>query len=43
VTQAHKLAIWLLLAVLAVAISFVAFRGYLGAEFLIDFANTFVC
>lgn len=42
-TQVRKLVIWLLLALLAAAVSYVGFRGYLRPEFLIDFANTFVC
>lgn len=39
----RKLLIWALLALLAAAVSYVGFRGYLRPEFLFDFANTFVC
>lgn len=38
-----KLLVWILLSVLAAIITYAAFRGYLGAEFLISFANTFSC
>lgn len=41
--QARKLAIWLLLAVLAALVSYVGFRAYLSPELLIGFANTFAC
>lgn len=34
---------WTLLAALAALISYVSFRGYLGAEFLINFANSLYC
>lgn len=40
---AQKLLVWLLLSALAVAIAWSAFRGYLSAEFLLDFANLFTC
>lgn len=39
----QKLLVWILLSALAVMVTYAAFRGYLGAEFLIGFANTFSC
>ncbi len=41
--SAARLMMWLLLSALAAIITYAAFRGYLGAEFLIGFANTFSC
>ena len=38
-----RLLVWILLSALAVMVTYAAFRGYLGAEFLIGFANTFSC
>lgn len=34
---------WLILAVLAALVSYVAFRGYLTREMLFNFANSFYC
>lgn len=42
-TQAQKILVWMLLAALAAFISYFSFRGYLGAEFLIGFANSLYC
>lgn len=41
--SATKLLVWIVLSALAAIITYAAFRGYLGAEFLIGFANTFSC
>ena len=41
--SAIKLLVWMLLSALAAIVTYAAFRGYLGAEFLIGFANTFSC
>lgn len=35
--------LWLATALLAVAIAYSAFRGYLGADMLIGFANGLLC
>lgn len=42
-TQSRKFLAWALLAALAALISYLSFRGYLGAEFLIGFANSLYC
>ena len=35
--------LWVLIAMAAMLIAYVAFRGYLNPEFLIGFANSFTC
>jgi hypothetical protein len=42
-TQSRRILIWALLAALATFLSSFSFRGYLGAEFLINFANSLYC
>lgn len=42
-TQSRRILMWALLAALAVLISYFSFRGYLGPEFLINFANSLYC
>lgn len=42
-TQSRKVLMWALLAALAALISYVSFRAYLGADFLISFANALYC
>ncbi|MDP2241663.1 MAG: hypothetical protein Q8K18_16105 [Burkholderiales bacterium] len=34
---------WLLVAVLALILTYVSFRGYLSPELLFGFANSFTC
>ena len=41
--QARQLLVWVLLGVVLAYITFVGFRAYLGPDFLIGFANFFVC
>ncbi len=41
--QISRLLKWLLLALLAMLISYFSFRGYLSPELLIGFANSFSC
>jgi hypothetical protein len=38
-----KLMAWIVLAVLAAALTYATFRGYLSPELLLGFANTFSC
>ncbi len=43
-TAGHRrLVKWVLIALLAAMASYVAFRGYLSPEMLINFANSFSC
>lgn len=42
-SSARKLLMWMILSAFAAIVTYAAFRGYLGAEFLIGFANTFSC
>lgn len=35
--------LWVLIALVAMLITYAAFRGYLQPELLIGFANTFTC
>jgi hypothetical protein len=43
VSQAKRILLWLVLGVLAALLSYVAFRGYLSPELLINFSNAFRC
>jgi len=42
-TQGQRLLLWLILATLAALVTWLAFRGYLGPELLLNFSNTFAC
>jgi hypothetical protein len=42
-TDTRRLLKWLLIAALAAMASYVAFRGYLAPELLMNFANSFIC
>ena len=42
-TQGKRLLLWLILAMLATLVTFLAFRGYLSPELLLNFSNTFSC
>jgi hypothetical protein len=42
-TQTVRTLMWLMLAVLAALVSYSGFRGYLGPELLLNFANTVYC
>lgn len=41
--QIHRILKWLLVALLAMLVSYYTFRGYLIPELLIGFANSFTC
>lgn len=41
--QIHRILKWLLVALLALLVSYYTFRGYLVPELLIGFANSFTC
>jgi hypothetical protein len=41
--QRRRVAIWLMLAVLAALIGWFGFRGYLNPELLFHFANSLYC
>lgn len=43
VPQIRRMFKWLLLAVLAMLVSYVSFRGYLSPELMFNFANSFHC
>jgi hypothetical protein len=42
-TQARRIVLWVMLAVLAALVATFAFRGYFSAEFLFNFSNSFWC
>jgi riboflavin transporter FmnP len=42
-TQSQKMLMWAILAALAALMTYLSFRAYLGAEFLISFANSLYC
>ena len=42
-TQGKRLLLWLILATLAALVTYLAFRGYLSPELLLNFSNTFSC
>ncbi|MDH3315851.1 MAG: hypothetical protein OEN48_09445 [Betaproteobacteria bacterium] len=43
VSQAKRIVLWLMLGALAAFLSYVAFRGYLSPELLLNFSNAFHC
>jgi hypothetical protein len=43
VSQGKRIVLWLVLGALAALLSYVAFRGYLSPELLINFSNAFRC
>lgn len=43
VSQAKRIVLWLMLGALAALLSYIAFRGYLSPELLINFSNAFHC
>ena len=42
-TQAKRVLLWVMLAVLAALVATIAFRGYFSAELLFNFSNSFWC
>jgi hypothetical protein len=42
-TQASRILLWLILAALAAWVTYLGFRGYLSAELLFNFSNSFSC
>ncbi len=43
VSQAKRSLLWLVLGALAALLTYIAFRGYLSPELLINFSNAFRC
>ncbi|UCF74927.1 MAG: hypothetical protein JSU71_11780 [Betaproteobacteria bacterium] len=43
VSQAKRIVLWLVLGALAALLTYIAFRGYLSPELLINFSNAFRC
>lgn len=42
-TQGRRVLLWLMLAVLAALVAYVAFRGYFSPELLLNFSGAFSC
>ena len=42
-TQSRRILLWLMLAVLAALIAYIAFRGYFSPALLFNFSNAFSC
>jgi len=42
-TQGRKILVWAMVAVLAALVTYVSFRGYVSAEMLFNFGNSFYC
>lgn len=42
-TDARRLVKWLVVTLLAAMAGWLAFRGYLSPEMLLNFSNTFLC
>jgi hypothetical protein len=42
-TQAKRVMLWVMLAVLAALLAYGAFRGYFSPELLLNFSNVFTC
>ena len=40
---AKRIIVWLILATAAASVGYLAFRGYLSPELLLNFANSFSC
>ncbi len=41
--QSRKILVWAMLAVLAALVTYFGFRGYLSADMLFNFGNSFYC
>ena len=42
-TQTRKILVWAMLAALAALVAYYAFRGYVSADMLFNFGNSFYC
>ena len=42
-TQSRRILVWAMLAALAALVTYFTFRGYLSAELLFNFGNSFYC
>ena len=42
-SQAKRIALWVMLAALAAWVTYLGFRGYLSPELLFNFSNIFSC
>lgn len=42
-TQTRKILVWAMLAALVALVTYFSFRGYVGAEMLFNFGNSFYC
>jgi len=42
-TQGRKFLVWAMLAVLAALVTYFGFRGYVSADMLFNFGNSFYC
>ena len=42
-SQTRRLWIWVIMAVIVALLCLLGFRGYLSAEMLLNFANSFYC
>ena len=43
ISERSRVLLWLILAALAALLTYFAFRGYLSADFLLNFSNSFNC
>lgn len=42
-SEGKSLLLWLIIAALAALVTYLAFRGYLSPELLLNFSNSFSC
>ena len=42
-TQGRKILVWAMLAALAALVTYLGFRGYVSADMLFNFGNSFYC
>lgn len=42
-SQGKRLLLWLIIAALSALVTYLAFRGYLSPELLLNFSNSFSC
>jgi hypothetical protein len=43
VTRARGILVWTMIAVLAALVAYFSFRGYMSADMLFNFGNSFLC
>ena len=42
-TMGRRMVVWMILATLAAVVAYLAFRGYLSTDLLLNFSNVYSC